>query len=91
MKVVFKYDVHFQARAWQVLKTLEALSSPNLHYSKWKIRSPAVGGPISADADKGYEVVELTDLGDVRSWLQRHRRTRSVMGSKACSLTQPVF
>ena len=91
MKVVFKYDVHFQARAWQVLKTLEALSSPNLHYSKWKIRSPAVGGPISADADKGYEVVELIDLGDVRSWLQRHRRIRNVMGSKAWSLTQPVF
>ena len=93
MKVVFKYGVHFQARAWQVLKTLEALSAPNLPDSKWKIRSPAVGGPISAgaDSDKGYEVVELIDVGDLRSWLQRHRRILNVMGSKAWSLTQPVF
>ena len=92
MKVVFQYDSHFQARSGTVVKTIQALCAPKLPRSKWKFRSAsAVGESSSAAADRGYEIVQLTGVDVVRSWVQKTRRIHNVMGSKAWSLDQPMF
>ena len=87
-KIVFVHDDHFQARAWNLLSNLKELSK--LPSSKWKVRSSSA----SAVGERGHAIVTLSASGGVdtlRSWIRDHRRIVNAPGSKAWSLTQPIF
>jgi hypothetical protein len=87
-KVVFAYDDHFQARSGMLLDSLKALSK--LPHSKWKVRRSVA----SAVGESGYAVVKLNaseGVDGVRSWIREQRRIVNAVGSKAWSLTQPIF
>jgi len=86
-KCVFLYDAHFQARSWNLLDTLTELSK--IPGSKWKVRSSAVGE--AKESDKGHEIVKLTGVDVVRSWIQKSRRIHNVSGSRARTLTEHIL
>ena len=88
MKIVFVHDDHFQARAGNLLGNLKELSK--LPKSKWKVRSSSV----SAVGERAHAIVSLSaseGVDTLRSWIRDHRRIVNAVGSKAWSLTQPMF
>ena len=86
-KCIFLYNDHFRARCSNLLSTIVSLSAlPN---SKWKVRQEsAVGDSIVAS---GCLCVKLSGFDVVRSLVLEHRRICNVLGSKAWSLTQPMY
>ena len=86
-RCIFLYDDHFRARCSNLLSAIVSLSElPN---SKWKVsRKSAVGDSIVAS---GGLCVKLSGVDVVRSWILEHRQICNVLGSKAWSLTQPMY
>ena len=100
---VFEYDGHFKARSMNLLNTLTALSNlPNSKWkvrcfdggvanTVAAVGAKAADGAAKANHDKGHEIVTLNGNSNgvdvVRCWLQKHRRVRNVLGSKAWTLT----
>ena len=81
-KCVFQYDAHFEARSGNLLKMLLALSK--LQNSQWQVRRSGGCGGVAHEA--GHELVVLTGVGVLRSWIKKHRRIHNVLGSNLWSL-----
>ena len=87
-KVVFEFDAHFAARSNSLVDSLKALAE--MPQSTWKVRRSV----DSAVGESGYAVVKLNGSEGVdvmRSWIREQRRIINAVGSKAWSLTQPMF
>ena len=87
-KMVFMYDEHFQARAGSLLGSLKELSK--LPKSKRKVRRSSFVSSAIGDST----IVTLSAFGGVDtlwSWIRERRRIVNAVGSKAWSLTQPIF
>ena len=88
-KCIFECGELFVARARPVFNLLTTLS--NIPNSTWKVRlSTASAEGRRNDSDKGYEIVKVADVGDLRLWVQQHRRIYNTLGMKAWTLTQTI-
>ena len=86
-KVVFEYNVHL-ARGEFLLAGFVWLSKESK--ANWKVRCSS----DSAVGEKGYEVVKLIaseGAETLRLWVVKHRRILNTSGSKAWSVSQPLF
>ena len=81
-KVKFEVDVHFRARSGNVVRMLTALCK--LRGSKWRIADASSPGVA---VEKGCEVVKITEVRAIRSWVKASRRIRNALGAKAWSLS----
>ena len=86
-KCIFECSELFAARSKNLFNLLTSLSK--LENSTWKVRRSTASCEASGK-EKGYEIVKVTNVDELRLWVQQHRRIYNALGKKSWSLTHTI-